>query len=185
MANRPGAVRINQTRELCSPLIAAFPPCAATTSDGSPWQPKLVVASRYGSARQRAFHPRGALGHYNIVLRHRGGFSRRVASLQLTRRVPARRWLARLSRAGHDPYSDPHLRRNPRPRRSPFAAPPIRKLGGPPPPGALGSTVSCTGKFQLRRSCRWPWSPDLHAQYLPLRNCVSGGRSTFNFGFQD
>ncbi len=54
-----------------------------------------------------------------------------VASLQLTRRVPARRRLARLSRAGHDPYSDPHVRRHPRPCRSPSGAAPIGKLGWP------------------------------------------------------
>lgn len=54
-----------------------------------------------------------------------------VASLQLTRRVPAGRRLARLSRAGHDPYSDPHVRRHPRPCRSPSGAAPIGKLGWP------------------------------------------------------
>ena len=37
--------------------------------------------------------------------------------------------LAELSRAGHDPHSGAHLRRDPRPRRPTRGRPPVRKLG--------------------------------------------------------
>src|SRR3954447_22454433 len=63
------------------------------------------------------------------VLRYRSRVAGHLAAVQLTRRVPARRSVAWLSRTGYPPHPGSHLRSHTGPRRATLSSSPVAKLG--------------------------------------------------------
>ena len=90
----------------------------------------LQSARRHGKPHRRvAARPGRRWLLPETVFRHRGRLSRRVTTVQLTGRVPARGWFADLSRARYHPDSGPHLRGNSWADRPPTGDSSVGKLG--------------------------------------------------------